>query len=239
MLCRNVDLERMFRTFSTIGEKNFHSYPKERMDHPPMGRISTASFMSKYLSMDLTQKYVELTAHQVPPGTPVFRHLQKPFAPLKANSIGSLTKQALQTLGVNTNVWKPHSTRGAGVTMLKKFGMSSEEVCEVGKWKNANAFTSHYLRMGASEKVGHHVQKVINPLLVHNVSPLSSAESDLTWTTGKNDLGGNVREDEAQSNGEPTPLPGSQINPMRRVLIENYFPNKHPKHFLLKNLLLP
>ena len=33
---------------------------------------------------------------------------------------------------------------------------------------------------------------------------MSSAESDLTWTTGMQDHGGSVREDEAQSNGEPT-----------------------------------
>jgi hypothetical protein len=31
---------------------------------------------------------------------------------------------------------------------------------------------------------------------------LRSAEADLTWTTRKYDLGGNVREAEAQSNGE-------------------------------------
>ena len=35
-------------------------------------------------------------------------------------------------------------------------------------------------------------------------SPLKSAESDLTWTTRMKDLGGSVREDKAQSNGEPT-----------------------------------
>ena len=40
--------------------------------------------------------------------------------------------------------------------------------------------------------------------MVQRVSPLSSAESDLTWNTGIEDHGGSVREDEAQSNGEPT-----------------------------------
>ena len=35
--------------------------------------------------------YVSMTA-TVPPGTALFRHLHSPFAPLKANSIGSITK---------------------------------------------------------------------------------------------------------------------------------------------------
>ena len=122
-----------------------------------------------------------------------------PFLPLKANSIGSITKQSLQNLGVDTTVWKAHSTRGAGVAMYKSLGFSSEDVCELGKWKNVTAFTSHYLRLNATDKVGSQISD-----MVHRVSPLSSADSDLTWTKGIPDHGGGVREDEAQSNGEPT-----------------------------------
>ena len=81
--------------------------------------------------------------------------------------------------------------------MLKHLGLSSEEVCEIGKWKNVAAFTSHYLRLGASTTVGEKLQD-----MVHSVSPLESAEPDLTCTTGKTDLGGNVREGGAQDNGE-------------------------------------
>ena len=83
--------------------------------------------------------------------------------------------------------------------MYKSLGFTSEEVCELGKWKNVTAFTSHYLRLNATDKVGSKISQ-----MMHKFSPLSSAESDLTWTTGIADHGGSVREDEAQSNGEPT-----------------------------------
>ena len=43
-----------------------------------------------------------MTARHVNPGTPVFISLKAPFVPLKA--IGSLTKQSLATLGVDTTV---------------------------------------------------------------------------------------------------------------------------------------
>ena len=122
--------------------------------------------------------------------------------PLNANSIGSITKQSLQKLGIDTTVWKVHSTRGAGVAMYKSLGFTSEEVCELGKWKNVSAFTSHYLRLNATDKVGSKISQ-----MVHIVSPLRSAESDLTWTKGIPDHGGSVWEDEAQSNGEPTLTP--------------------------------
>ena len=88
--------------------------------------------------------------------------------------------------------------------MLKRLGLSSEEVCEVGKWKNVAAFTIHYLRLGASSKVEEKLQEMV----VHNVSPLRSAEPDLTWTPGKTDTGGNVKEGEAQNNGETRFLSG-------------------------------
>ena len=107
----------------------------------------------------------------------------------------------MQTLGVDTTVWKAHSTRGAGVAMYKSLGFTSEEVCELGKWKNVSAFTSHYLRLNATDKFGSKISQ-----MVHRLSPLSSAESHLTWTTGMEDHGGSVREDEAQSNGETRSL---------------------------------
>ena len=147
---------------------------------------------------NLLRRYVSLTHTCVPQGASLLCCLHAPFLPLKANSIGSLTRKALAQLGVNTNVWKPHSTRGAGVAMLKSLGLSSEEVCEIGKWKNVGAFTSHYLRLNAATKVGEKLQE----MFVHNVSPLDSAEPELTRTTGKNDPGGSVREGGAQDNGE-------------------------------------
>jgi hypothetical protein len=44
----------------------------------------------------------------------------------------------------------PHSTRGAGVSLYKELSLSSEMVCEIGRWKNQGAFTNHYLRLGAA-----------------------------------------------------------------------------------------
>ena len=96
--------------------------------------------------------------------------------------------------------------------MYKKLGLTSEEVCEVGKWKNVNAFTAHYSRLGASTRAS---GKILE--LVHNVSPMQRAESDWSRTPWKNDKGGMDQEDEAQSIGEPT------LPPL--MLSETYIPN--------------
>ena len=62
--------------------------------------------------------------------------------------------------------------------MYKQLGLSSEEVCEIGKWKNTGAFTTHYLRVGASEKAS----EKLSSFLVHSVSSGRSAEPDQSRT---------------------------------------------------------
>ena len=131
----------------------------------------------------------------------MLRTSNAPFGPLTANSVASITKKGLKKMGLNVSVWKPHSTRGAAVSMFKKWGFSSEEVCEIGKWKNVQAFASHYLRLGATQKIAH-----ILPNEVHKVSPMECAECDLTCTPRRGaTYGGNVREHEAQNIGDPDP----------------------------------
>ena len=208
MLCRNIDLERMFRKVAFIQEKPFILMQRKGCMKPQWEAMVTIPDVPALCPWFLLKKYVAMTAAYVKPGTPVFISLKAPFVPLKANTLGSLTKQSLSRLGVDTNVWKAHSTRGAGVAMYKSLGLSSEEVCEIGKWKNASAFTSHYLRLNATDKIGAKIYQ-----MVHSVSPLQSAESDLTWTTGIGDPGGSVREDGAQSHGEPTPPPFGVVSP--------------------------
>ena len=75
--------------------------------------------------------------------------LKPPLKALTADRVGSLTRTLLRKHGIPTEFWGPHSTRGAGVLLFKKLGLPSEEVCELGKWKNINAFSAHYLRLGA------------------------------------------------------------------------------------------
>ena len=208
MLCRSVDLERMYRTVSTVGPNPFILMQRKGARQPQWERVLMLPGYPQLCPWSLLKTYVRLTQGQAAKGTPLFRSLIPPFLPLKANSIGSLTRRALMKLGVNTAFWKPHSTRGAGVAFLKELGMSSEEVCEIGKWKNVSAFTSHYLRLDAHTKVANKISAV----LVHNVSPLERAEPDLTCTTGKNDQGGNVREGGAQDNGETRFLAGELCN---------------------------
>ena len=154
--------------------------------------------------LSLVCAYVSLTSAHCPEGSPLLRSLRPPYPPpLKANTIGSITKKLLSDLGVPMGIFGAHSTRGAGVQFYKQLGLSSEEVCELGKWKNTSAFTSHYLRIGAASAAS---QKLRG--LVHNVSPMGSAEPDQSRTPGSaSNPGGRDWEGEAQSIGDPPSPP--------------------------------
>ena len=124
-----------------------------------------------------------------------------PYSPLTANAINSITKTLLAQHGVPISVYGAHSTRGGGgVAYYKKLGLSSEQVAELGQWKDVAAFNAHYLRLNAAEVVQY------NFLLpqVPNISPVKGAKPEGSCTPRKNDIGGSDTEGAAPKTGEPT-----------------------------------
>jgi hypothetical protein len=198
-LFRSVDLARTYRCQSQVGNTVFVLTQRKNQKKPQWEALIKVPGSPSICPVTLMNKYVAMTASHVPSGSLLLRQLKPPYAPLSNNTVGSITKKVLSKFGIDTSFWGPHSTRGAGVQLYKKLGLNSEEVCEVGKWKNVNAFTAHYSRLGASNKAS---QKINH--LVHTVSPICSAESDWSSTPRRKDMGGMDQEDEAQGIGEPT-----------------------------------
>ena len=91
--------------------------------------------------------------------------------------------------------------------MYKTLGLTFEEVCEIGKWKNSRDFSSHYLRLGAPQTAGRRLES-----FVHNVSSSEGAEPDKSRTPRSHgDLGGRDLEGEAPSLDEPALPPLDRI----------------------------
>ena len=112
MLCRNVDLERMYITISMVGNKHFVLIQRKGWIKPQWEAMVQVPEIPQICPWTLLKKYVAMTSHLMAQGGPVFISLGTPIVPLKANSIGGLTRNGLNALGIDTKVWKPHSTRG-------------------------------------------------------------------------------------------------------------------------------
>ena len=105
----------------------------------------------------------------------------------------------MKSFDISPKFWGAHSTRGAGVAFYRRLGLSAEEVCEIGKWKDVNAFTTHYQRLDAHHKASEGIHN-----LVHNTSQWGSAEPKGSRTPRKTwfERGGRDSFGEAQSHCE-------------------------------------
>jgi hypothetical protein len=209
-LHRGIDLARSLRTISVLQSKAFILVQRKGWVVPKWEQIINLPHSPNISPWHLLQKYVHLTATLGTPGGPLLLALNPPYKPLSANSINSLTKQLLLQYGIPMSVFGAHSTRGAGVAFYKKMGLSSEAVCELGQWKNVQAFSSHYLRLNAADTVS---EKFSLSPRVHTVSPVDSVDSEGSCTPRQHNLGGSDPEEYTQNTGEPTsPSPVAQAN---------------------------
>ena len=169
--------------------------------------------------------YVGLTKHLVAPGSPLLISLHRPFTPLTANTIGSLTSHELRTrFGVDTSIWGPHTTRGTFVDFYRKLGLPSEVVASLGQWDNLEAFGKHYLRVDASGAA----KDALNDF-VHKASHGSCCSSDVPQTHQEPATqvrrGGRGTEHEQQDTGEPArPIPSHSSSASKRPRVDLLLP---------------
>ena len=202
MLYRSVDLSRLYRKISFIDNQPYVWVQRKGWSQPRWEAVPILPSLGQLCPWTSLLTYVQATADHCLAGSEVFRSLTPPFHKLCSNSLGRITREILRDQGINVSLWQPHNTRGAGVSMFKELGLSSEQVCEIGAWKSSATFGQYYLRLNAAKNLNRFVEK----LQVHTVSPGDCAELDQTRTPRTNrDLGGSVWESQAQDTGEPNP----------------------------------
>ena len=68
----------------------------------------------------------------------------KPHNAIKPCSMARWLKTMLGTAGIDTNVFKAHSTRGACTSKANKFGLSVDQIMKKASWKSATTFQRFY-----------------------------------------------------------------------------------------------
>ena len=149
-LHRSSDLANLKRTISVVTGTPFVKIRRKGQKFPKWEKILALPECPQLSPAHLLQAYVSATRKQAKPGGPVLLSLSAPFRPLSADRVGAITKQALLSFGA-PSVFGAHSTRGAGVGLMKKLGLSGEEVCEIGRWKSVQSFCAHYQHLNSQE----------------------------------------------------------------------------------------
>ena len=201
LLClyRSSDLANIKRVVSVVNEVPFIQIKRKGWKVHKWERVVSLPECPQISPFHLMQAYVAKTRSHGKPGGGLLLALKPPYKPLSSDTIGSITKRILESHGVPPKFWGAHSTRGAGVGLMKSLGLSAEEVCEIGKWKGVEAFVAHYQRLGAQKTLEHSLTA-----LVHNRTSLGrSAEPEVSRTPPKfTDRGGSDTEGEAQRTSE-------------------------------------
>ena len=206
-LFRSTDLANLQRLVPFGGSDNSEPYVLVRRKgwrHHKWEKLLVLEENVLLSPWHLLQAYVNRTEKQGASGGPMFLSLARLFKGLRSAAIGSIAKEAFRKFGINTNIFGPHSTRGAGVCMYKRMGLSAENVCEIGQWKSVTSFAQHYQRLKsvniASAALKH---------FVHNASSSSSAEPQGSRTppSGLREGGGSDPGGEAQMLDEPALTP--------------------------------
>ena len=201
-LYRSSDLANLKRTISVVSGVPFIKIRRKGQKFPKWEKILSLPDWPQISPAHLLQAYVRLTKNLGKPGGPVLLALQAPFRPLTADRVGAITKSALLAFDVAPS-FGAHSTRGAGVGLMKRLGLSGEEVCEIGKWKSVDAFCAHYQRLSSQENLSKKLGSELEKRGVHKTSPRGSAEPEVSRTPpSPGDRGGRDTKGGAQSLGE-------------------------------------
>ena len=172
-LHRSTDLANILRSTSILqGNIPFIMVRRKGWKSHKWERLVSISQFPQISPWHLIRAYVQRTSKQGKPGGPLLLSLKKPFKPLSSGTIATITSNVMKSFDISPKFWGAHSTRGAGVAFYRRLGLSAEEVCEIGKWKDVNAFTTHYQRLDAHHKASEGIHN-----LVHNTSQSEPKES--------------------------------------------------------------
>ena len=129
-LHRSIDLARLHRTLSFVGGRPFILVQRKGWKCPRWEEVMVLPHPS-LSPFHLLRKYVELTEARMSgwcQGRPkeagirdkhyVLRTMNAPFNPLSADAVGGITARLLKKYGIPTDMWGPHSTRGAAAVFF-------------------------------------------------------------------------------------------------------------------------
>ena len=85
----------------------------------------------------------------------------KPHNAVKPCTVAGWLKNLLKEAGIDTNVFKAHSTRGESTSKANKFGISVQQIMQKANWKSASTFQKFYNKPVSSNENDKFVEKVL------------------------------------------------------------------------------
>jgi integrase len=108
-----------------------HTYPHDKL-------LDVLSCLRLYLTK--TEKF----RHDTNQKQRLFLSLNKPYKPVTACTIARWLKILMAKAGVDTSIFKAHSTRAASTSKAKTQGVSTSQIVKCANWARATTFEKFY-----------------------------------------------------------------------------------------------
>ena len=115
------------QTFTTI---TFHSYPLDK----------------RLCIVELLSAYVKRTAPLRKETKQLLICHAEPHGPASRDTISRWIKQTMKDAGIDTTVFKPHSTRGASTSAAKALNVPVQVIMNTAGWRSDSTFAKFYDR---------------------------------------------------------------------------------------------
>ena len=90
--------------------------------------------------------YIERTRQLRGTSTQLFIAIIKPHLPVTTSTVARWLKQVIGDSGIDTNVFKAHSVRGATTSAASNQGVTTEEILKAADWSNSSTFQRFYYK---------------------------------------------------------------------------------------------
>ena len=74
----------------------------------------------------------------------IFLSVRKPYAPVKAATIGHWLQKLMAQAGIDVSIFSAHSTRGATTSKAKNVGVSTADIMKTADWSSVSPFRRFY-----------------------------------------------------------------------------------------------
>ena len=78
----------------------------------------------------------------------------KPHKPVTSSTIARWIKNLLGKAGVNTEIFKAHSVRGASTSAAAMAGITTEDILKAADWSNETVFPKFYYKPTRDQSFG-------------------------------------------------------------------------------------
>ena len=96
--------------------------------------------------------YLEKTNSHRGSESKLFISFQKPYKVVNGDTIWRWIKVVMEKAGIDTSVFKPHSTRAASTSVAKAAGVSMDELLSQVVWSNCGTFKTFYSKPVVQEQ---------------------------------------------------------------------------------------